>query len=175
MTGYQQAILFLAGSWCGVDFLVRNIDKHYIDAVAGLAPSSRPYKQKNSKPGKADYWVLKSRALQRPQLSDVNDWCGFCRGFVELQSTLDAPMRRGRCCLRLRIYGQRDVLTRIMAELPASPKTIQHVHTQTGETSAIYYQSQSEIYAIVNYIDGTPKNPAVWEAWASKMAQADAS
>lgn len=173
MTGYQQAILFLSGSWCSEDFLVRNIDKHYINAVAELAPKSRPYKQKHPKPNKVDYWVLKSRTLQCPAVADVSDWCGFCRGFIELQGILDTPTRCGRRSLRLRVYGQQDVLTRIMAELPATPKTIQRVRTQTGDTSAIYYQSRQEIRDIMDYIDGTPKNPAVWDAWTSRMAQVD--
>ncbi len=33
MTGYQQSILYLVGSQLGERFIVRNVDRHYIEAV----------------------------------------------------------------------------------------------------------------------------------------------
>lgn len=33
MTGYQQAILYLSGAYTGDRFCVRNVDRHFVDAV----------------------------------------------------------------------------------------------------------------------------------------------
>lgn len=78
MTGYQQAILYLLGVKTGGKFLVRCIDRWYIDAVADLFPTA-PYYQAHSVPGKKGYWVLKSaRVDYRLSLADVTDWQGFC-------------------------------------------------------------------------------------------------
>ena len=170
MTGYQQAILFLNGSRCGDTFRVRNTERHYIDAVADLAPRSRPFLQKNSQPNKSDYWVLKSCRLSLPKLAEVQDWRGFCRGFIELQGILDIQKIRGNDRLRLRIYGQPDVLRLLMDILPATLKKVQSIKTLTGETSAVYYQSQSEIYSIFDYIDGVPKCSKVWAKWADILS-----
>ena len=88
MTGYQQAILMLLGVDTGGKFLVRCIDRWYIDSVAELFPTA-PYLQRRAD-GKKDYWVVKSAQVHLlPSLADVTDWQGFCRGAVELQACLD--------------------------------------------------------------------------------------
>lgn len=58
MTGYQQAILMLLGvDTCG-KFLVRCVDRWYIDAVAELFQTA-PYLQHRAD-GKRDFWTVKS-------------------------------------------------------------------------------------------------------------------
>ena len=88
MNGYQQAILMLLGvDTCG-KFLVRCVDRWYINAVAELFPTA-PYLQHRAD-GKKDFWVVKSAKVHLlPSLADVTDWQGFCRGVVELQACLD--------------------------------------------------------------------------------------
>ena len=73
MTGYQQAILMLLGvDTCG-KFLVRCIDRWYVDAVAELFPTA-PYLQHRAD-GKRDFWVVKSAKVHLlPSLADVTDW-----------------------------------------------------------------------------------------------------
>lgn len=60
--------------------------------------------------------------------------------------------------------------------LPAYPKKIQMCfgHTQDGyegQTGCIYYQSLDEITAIFDYINGFPRNEAVWEKWSNIIPQ----
>lgn len=170
MTGYQQAILHLLGVKAGGRFLVRCIDRWYIDAVADLFPTT-PYCQSHSVPGKKDYWVLKSAKVDyRLSLADVTDWRGFCRGVIELQGVLDHSKRHNRngtatTAPRLRIYGTTDLLAAIMSHLPARPKAIQSVQTHTGATSAVYYQSPAEISDILSYISGQPANQKIIDDW----------
>ena len=72
--------------------------------------------------------------------------------------------------LRLRIYGNEQILSFINNNLPAGIKKIQHIKnivdtTYIGETCCIYYQSKREIYDILSWIDGSPKNEKVWNKW----------
>lgn len=83
MTGYQQAILYLNGSMQNDTpghglprFIVRNVDRFYVDAVAELF-STKSYYQHCSAPGKRDYWCIKDAATAKPALSDISDWHGF--------------------------------------------------------------------------------------------------
>lgn len=171
-TGYQQAILHLLGVHIGGKFVVRSVDKWYIDSVAVLFPTA-PYLQKHSTPGKKDYWVLKSaRVDYRQDLGAITDWLGFCRGAIELQGVVDAWRHRTRkratvVSPRLRIYGCPDLLFAIMRHLPAAPKKLQHILTATGATSAIYFQSPAEVADILSYIYGLPHNAPLWERWES--------
>lgn len=43
----------------------------------------------------------------------------------------------------------------------------------TGETEAIYYQSEKEILAILEWMDGTPKNVRIWEQWKKNKQKKD--
>lgn len=172
MTGYQQGIICLSGS-CPEPgrIVVRNIDRHYVDTLAPLSTRTRPYYQQRDRAGKSGYWVLKLRG-EMPTLSDVADWAGFCRAFVELQGCLDTLRIRKRSGavsnrLRLRIWGDPASLAAIMAAFPAQPKKIQGCHTNTGSTSALYFQRKAEIADILNYINGYPRNEDIWARWSA--------
>ena len=174
MTGYQQAILMLLGvDTCG-KFLVRCVDRWYIDAVSELFPSA-PYLQRRAD-GKKDFWVLKSARVHLLQsLADVTDWQGFCRGVVELQACLDLwPHKvRGKPTRtpRLRVYGQPELLTQVSSHFPAGPKKLQFRRTQTGETCVLYYQSPAEVADILNSLHGEPCNHELWARWDALMQQ----
>lgn len=172
MTGYQQGIIYLSGSRPEPGrIVVRNIVRHYVDTLAPLSTRTRPYYQQRDRAGRPGYWVLKLRG-ELPTLSDVADWSGFCRAFIELQGRLDTQRIRkpsGAVSerLRLRIWGDPASLTAIMAVLPARQKTIQSCHTNTGSTSALYYQSKAEIADILNYINGYPRDEDIWVHWSA--------
>lgn len=174
LSGYQQAILALIGMWTDGRFLVRSVDKWYIDAVSDLFPTA-PYLQKRND-GKKDFWTLKSAKVDyRQELSAVKDKPGFCRGVIELQGTLDFWTHRNRkgvkiATPRLRIYGEPQLLQFVMGALPAAPKKIQEVRTVTGCTCVIYYQSPAEVAEIMSYIYGSPANPQKWEMWDEIMS-----
>lgn len=175
-TGYQQAILHLLGIHADGRFLVRCVDRWYVDAVADLFPTS-PYLQSRRGDGKKDFWTLKSARVDlRQDLSDITDWQGFCRGVIELQSSVDLWRHingsgNGRFTPRMRIFGSAELLYAIMPHLPAAPKKLQRVTTQTGSTSALYYQSAAEVVAILSYICGSPANRPLWDRWASVAPQ----
>ncbi len=170
MTGYQQGILYLVGSQQDDRFCVRNIDKHYIDAVADVFSPKRPYLQTRTDGGK-DFWAIKSPHVTKPALSDVEDAQGFARAFIELQSTLDwATRKKGTHYLRLRIYGAERDLEFLQSILPAKQKRIQHISSSiaggyVGRTCALYYQSSREVRDVLSYIDGYPRNENVWKKW----------
>ena len=49
-------------------------------------------------------------------------------------------------------------------------KKIQYINnvvndTYIGKTCALYYQSNKEIYEILKWIDGSPKNERIWDKW----------
>lgn len=169
MTGYQQAILYLSGSYNGDRFVVRNVDRHYVDVVADCFPGYHIYLQHHANPSKKDYWCIKSARVAKPTLSEVSDLPGFCRGFVELQGCINAyhvtVRGRQRFGIKLRVFGAEDDLEFISRALPAAPKKIQHIYTNTGHTCALVYQSKAEIIDILDYIDGFPQNHAIWDKW----------
>lgn len=139
--------MLLGVDTCG-KFLVRCVDRWYINAVAELFPTA-PYLQHRAD-GKKDFWVVKSAKVHLlPSLADVTDWQGFCRGVVELQACLDLwPHKvRGKPTRtpRLRVYGQPELLTQISSHFSAGPKKLQFQRTQTGETCVLYYQSPAEV------------------------------
>lgn len=178
-TGYQQGILYLYGSFVGESFIVRSAERHYVDAVSPLFKNSTPFLQHNSAEGKKDYWVIKASTrftfLRKPSLDDISDWTGFLRAFIEIQSCLDLRPQKSRGGApirtpRLRVFGARADLEQIMRHLPAAQKKIQDIRTQTGSTSAIYYQSGLEIVDILDFIDGSPRNDAVWALWENILA-----
>ena len=174
MTGYQQAILMLLGVDTGGRFLVRCVDRWYIDAVAELFPTA-PYPQRRAD-GKKDFWTVKSAKVHLlPSLADVTDWQGFCRGVVELQACLDLWRHKIRSkptkTPRLRLYGQAELLTQVSSHFPAAPKKLQFLHTQTGETCALYYQSPAEVADILDSLRGEPCNIALWARWDALMHQ----
>lgn len=174
LSGYQQAILYLIGIKASGKFLVRSVDKWYIDAVSDLFPTA-PYLQRRND-GKKDFWTVKSAKVDyRLELDAVADKPGFCRGVIELQGTLDAWKHRSRkgasiVTPRLRIYGEPQILQFVMDSLPATAKKIQEVRTATGCTCAVYYQSPTEVAEIMSYISGFPANLRKWETWDEIMS-----
>lgn len=178
MTGYQQGILYLNGSFqhgTYTRFVVRNIDLHYVDAVSGLFLPSRPYFQRHNDPRKRDYWCIKSVHVSMPSLDGVSDWRGFCRAFVELQGCLDLWRHKNRkgdylYTPRLRLYGSESDLLAVSSNLPAGAKKIQYVSTGTGKTCMLAYQSPAEVRDILDYIDGTPRNDALWLRWSAILS-----
>ena len=175
MNGYQSAILYLIGSQCGQYFVVRSVDRWYVDAVADLFPGHRPYLQRRNEPDKKDYWCIKGR-ITKPELSDVPDWVGFCRGFLELQCSLDLwrhKNKRGEIIRtpRLRLYGQPDILRAVASHLPAAPKKLQSQSTRTGSTCLLAYQSPAEVSAILDFLDAPPQNTALWDRWRDLIAE----
>lgn len=169
ITGYQQAILYLNGSQLDDQFCVRNIDKHYVDAVRAFFLPSLPYLQSRREDGKKDYWVIKSRSVRKPSLDDVVDHRGFCRGFIELQGTIDKLWVQSRGKMywrtRLRVYGSEDDLEFLLDYLPAKPKKIQYIKTHTGQTCQLSYASVSEIADILEWINGVPRSEDAWDKW----------
>lgn len=169
-TGYQQAILHLLGVHTGGQFLVRCIDRWYVDAVSDLFPNP-PFLQPRNTPGKKDFWVLKSAKVDyRQDLSKIEDWAGFCRGVIELQGVVDLWRHRDRkhtllLTPRLRIYGEPLLLSVVSQHLPAGAKKMQSVKTNSGATHALYYQSPAEVADILNYIYGVPANAPLWSRW----------
>lgn len=176
MTGYQQCILYLLGCRQGERFVVRCIDRWYIDAVCDLFLTN-PFLQ-HQQSGKKDCWCIKaplSRAPAQPQLSDVDDWQGFARAFVELQGVLDLwkhKTKRGEpiATPRLRLYGQPDVLEAVCRSLPAATKKLQTIRTKTGTTYQIIYQSPAEIADILSHIRGDPCSRPLWSRWDQLMS-----
>ena len=172
MTGYQQAILYLSGAWSGGKYLVRNVDRWYVDAVSDLFPTAPYFQLRSDGPSKRDYWCIKSAHIAVPALDEVRDWQGFCRGFVELQGTLDLWSHKNRKgdtvrTLSLRIYGQPDALDAVANNLPAGRKKMQICRTQNGVTYLYAYQSPAEVSAIITYLDGFPRNERIWQRWNS--------
>ena len=178
MTGYQQGILYLNGSFqhgTYTRFVVRNIDRHYVDAVSDLFLPSHPYFQRHNDPCKRDYWCIKSVHVSMPSLDDVSDWRGFRRAFVELQGSLDLWRHKNRkgdylYTPRLRLYGSESDLLAVSSNLPAGAKKIQYVSTGTGKTCMLAYQSPAEVRDILDYIDGTPRNDALWLRWSAILS-----
>lgn len=166
MTGYQQGILLATGCQMGDRYCVRNIDRWYCDAVSNLMGTNAYGVESRGK----IQWRIKSPRVVAPTLQDVTDWKGFCRAWIEIHGVLDSPKRRNKKTLRLRIYGQENVLTQIMNRLPATKKKIGYIKNiveeiYEGETCCIYYQSAREVLDILDYIDGELKNSNVWTKW----------
>lgn len=174
MTGYQAGIIYSIGSNAGNGRIaVRSIDRWYCDAVQNLFGTSLYY-QVNQGRDKLQY-VVKGKKVNPVRIGSVTDAAGFCRAYIELHGVLDrrsAKDKRGNSIwpLRLRVYGQEEVLEFLMDHLPAGPKKIQRIsnlvdRVYNGETCAVYYQSKKEILKILKYIDGDPRNDKIWKSW----------
>ena len=168
MTRYHQVIRYAIGYSDGNRVIVRSIDKWYvytISEICGNTPYPNNYYRDRDK---TPQWTIKSAKLSIPTLADISDWQGFCRAYIEIHGVLDAT--RGGKGLRLRIYGDEDVLTAIMQHLPAAPKKLQYITNKIdgkyiGSTCAIYYQSSLEVLTIMSWLDGEPKNESIHGKW----------
>lgn len=155
MTGYQQGILWSIGSNQGDRFIVRNIDKFYINAVADLF-NTHPYFQKRKCDNKKDYWCIKSSTVKQILLYDVSDYIGFISAIIELQSCLKLSTRKrkdGSHYYRpaLIIYGTKETLDFVQSFLPIKSKKIQTIRTNTGTTHSINITSLADLDSIYNY------------------------
>ena len=46
---------------------------------------------------------------------------------------------------------------------------MQYLRTQTGSTCMLAYQSPAEVLTILHFLDGTPRNNAVWAKWSTAL------
>lgn len=163
ISGYQIGVLYALSSNAGDNrLIIRSIDKWYCEVCqelfrVNIYPNNYHYDR-----DKATQWCLKGTLkVPFPKLEDITDIEGFCRSWIEIHSCLDKPRDK----LRLRIYGKEEILKFLIQHLPVAMKKIQNIRTQTGITSAVYYQSRKEIINIFDYINGYPKNDKVWDKW----------
>lgn len=172
LSSYSCGIAYATGYMAkekGTQFLfVRNIDRWCADTIS-VESRNIVYKQKAQ-------WCIKARDISvLPDLNDIEDLKSFMRAYIEIHGMLDimnVKNRRGEPLkkLRFRIYGKEPILKLINENLPAGMKKIQHIKNiiqseYVGETSCLYYQSQTEIENILNWLDGQPKNENVWRKW----------
>lgn len=166
MTGYQQGILWASGCYQHNRFAVRNVDKHYIDAIKSVFPGNQPYLQKHNTKGKKDYWVIKSAKIKQISLSDVAEMEGFITAIIELNSCASLGTRKRRDGTHyyrpiLRIYGTVETLDFIKPHLPIKPKKTQKQKTNTGTTYYISIASAKELDDIYNFCEH--KNKYFWD------------
>lgn len=156
--------------------VVRNVDKWYIENIEKETGYNAYESRYNFDRDGRNQWVVKCRSISElPALTDIKNLSDFCRAYIEIHGALDlanAKDRKGNVIkrLRLRIYGNEEILSFINKEIPAKEKKIQYIKNYVGEkyigrTCALYYQSGTEILEILKWIDGFPKNIAVWDKW----------
>lgn len=148
---------------------VRNLDPWYANIVAEWNGKVNVYQSKyNLERDGAEQWAVKLFNLPRfPELDDIKNFSAFARAYIEIHGVLDSHIIKGyqNRRTRLRIYGNLDVLSLLNDVLPAKPKKIQEINTQTGTTYCLCYQSKTEVCEILDWIDGFPRNESVWEHW----------
>lgn len=190
MDDYCNGIAYASGYFAcenGKQYLVvRNMDKWYAEMI-GRETGYRAYRLKyrskyrskyssqySSENGDIYQWVVKVRNIScLPELSEIRNVSDFCRAYIEIHGLLDLASikdKRGNRFKRLRIYGKKEIISFLNDCLPAKEKKIQYVTNTvdavyTGKTCILYYQSAKEIYNILSWIDGHPRNKAVWEKW----------
>lgn len=146
--------------------VARNRDPWPISYLAKIL-KKKPYFSKSGE----TYCVKCNGIREKPGISEITDKKAFIRAYVEIHGVLDLTNKKKHPRLRLRIYGNAEIISYINANLPAGEKKMQHISNKieggkyTGETEAIYYQSEKEILAILEWMDGTPKNVRIWEQW----------
>lgn len=182
MTDYSWGIAYGTGYIArenGSNYLfVRNLDPYYSKKIESeVSYKSYPSWYNIDRDGKPQ-WCIKVKGISKlPNLSEIYNVQDFVRAYMELHSVLDlmgTKTREGNKVkkLRLRIYGNEEIISWINCNLPASKKKIQYIRNTVdsnyiGETCCIYYQSRSEISDILDWIDGYPKNAKVWEKWGN--------
>ena len=148
---------------------MRNLDPWYANIVAEWNGKVNVYQSKyNLERDGAEQWAVKLFNLPRfPELDDIKNFSAFVRAYIEIHGVLDSHIIKGyqNRRTRLRIYGNLDVLSLLNDVLPAKPKKIQEINTQTGTTYCLSYQSKAEVCEILDWIDGSPRNESVWERW----------
>lgn len=155
---------------------VRNLDPYYSKTIESEVPYKAYPSWYNIDRDGRPQWCIKAKGISKlPNLSEIYNVQDFIRAYMELHSVLDlmnVKTRKGNKVkkLRLRIYGNEEIISWINCNLPARKKKIQHIRYKVdsnyiGETCCIYYQSCSEISDILDWIDGNPKNINVWRKW----------
>jgi len=143
----------------------RNLDKWPIEYLANKA-GANAYKDKKSK-----HCVKCRKITETPALDEIVNKSDFLRAYIEIHGVLDLwTNKEKKKKLRLRIYGNIEIINYINNNLPAGRKKIQHIRNivdknYIGETEALYYQSQTEIPIILDWLDGIPRNEKVWKKW----------
>lgn len=155
---------------------IRNCDPWYADCIAketGYVMYKANYLKKHRI---TDQWVVKVKNIKNlVSLSEVQNVSDFLRAYIEIHGVLDTSKRKNnKRGLRLRIYGNKNVIQYINHSLPAKEKKIQYVQNNIenkyiGKTCVIYYQNRIEIEDILNFLNGSPKNVRIWKQWEEVM------
>lgn len=166
----------------GNEFLfIRNLDPYYAKLIESEVPYMAYQSKHNIDRDGRTQWCIKARNIHKlPELSEINNPDDFIRAYMELHAAVDlvnAKSKKGNNIkkLRIRIYGSEKILSFINDHLPAGKKKLQYIKNVVdanyiGRTCCIYYQSQREIYNILDWIDGDPRNEKVWDTWQKIMA-----
>ena len=180
MTGYQVGILYALGGWQKDNeyrrYCVRHRDRYFLDAVSPLF-GTKMYEQQSH--GLTQY-VIKSSNVEIPALEDILDVKGFCRAYIEVHGKISAQTRHDRKTyekyhvLRMRIYGCENVLNFIQANWPLRSRKLQPIENKidgkyTGRTFELSVQGNDGVMGVLSYIDGLPRNEAVWDEWKEKI------
>lgn len=156
--------------------IVRNLDKWYIENIAKETKYCAYESKYNiTRDGKGQ-WIIKVRDIHfLTPFDEIKCLQDFCRAFIEIHGLLDLQSvkdRKGNSIkrLRLRIYGNEEIVAYINKILPVGEKKIQYIKNiidekYIGQTCALYYQSKLEILEILKWIDGYPKNEKIWDKW----------
>ncbi len=180
MTDYCNGIIYGTGYVVrenGKTYLcVRNLDPYYSKIIEHEVPYKSYESKHNIRRDNKTQWCIKLRNICEPTpLSEIHYPQEFIRAYMELHATID-PMsmkdRKGNKIkrLRLRIYGNEEIISWINTNLPAKEKKIQYIRNvieenYLGETCCIYFQSRREILDILDWIYGQPRNEKVWDKW----------
>lgn len=172
-TGYQQGILVALGSWNGDRLYVRSIDRWYPDQIQPLF-RSRVYSLDDAHVSGRRQYIIKSPSAHIPTLDEVVDWQGFARAYIEIHGAITPITQHKKHVPGMKIYGREHVIEVLMAHLPIEPKKIYKIENSVdsdkyiGTTYGITIQKK-EAKAVLNWIDGEPKNQSVWNRWDEKI------
>ena len=180
MNDYCYGIAYATGYFANEEgkryLIVRNLDKWYVENIAKETGYTAYESKHNFERDRKNQWVVKCRNISElPALPDIKNLPDFCRAYIEIHGVIDlanAKDRKGNTLkrLRLRIYGNKEILSFINKVLPAKEKKLQYIKNTVngkyiGKTYALYFQSATEILKILKWIDGHPKNDIVWKKW----------
>lgn len=174
--GIAYAIGYIANDAKQKYLVIRNLDKWYPETISKETGNKAYESRHNFKRDGKNQWVVKCRNIHDiPTLEHIQNKSDFCRAYIEIHGRIDLANTKNRKGnpikrLRLRIYGNEEILSFVNQNLPAVEKKIQHIKNSVddkyiGQTYALYYQSKTEISEILKWIDGSPKNISVWDKW----------
>lgn len=184
MNDYCNGIAYATGYFANEEnkiyLIVRNLDKWYVENIAKETGYNAYESKHNFKRDGKNQWVVKCRNISEiPELSEIKNLPDFFRAYIEIHGVLDlanAKDRKGNPIkrLRLRVYGNEEILKFANKTLPAKEKKIQYIKNYVdekyiGRTCALHYQSRAEILEILKWIDGSPKNVSIWNKWENTL------